>query len=665
MGSDRKIRQYNMFQFKERWKKIREVSYDDVVRYLYSPTDPSSLGVVRFLFGLLMLVDLPEERGGSDIDIRWGDPRDCHFPLFPVLTNPGFPCMCMLYCTMWFGACGIMLGYKFRWSVFLFGVPYWYILLLDKSYWNNHSYLFGLVTILLMGSSANHFLSLDGYLDESKKNKHVPYWNYFILKYQFFLLYFLAGLKKIDMEWLEGYSMKDIGGHWVFIPFQYVLSSDKIDYLVVHWFGFLLDLTIGFWMMVEFTRPVAMLFCACFHLMNSRLFSIGMFPYVCLATMPLFCVETWPRRIQSLFTRSNTDPSPSSDCIYSDDKTNQHKGQSLENNVKWKHRFVAALLICHCGLQLFLPYSHFITKGYNNWTKGLYGYSWDMMVHSWDTILVVVKVVDNDSGREHFVDAGAWTQNDRWNKHADMCVQYAHCLKGNLLEDKKHESVSSLQPKDMPNYITSDNISIYVDVWCSLNKRFQQRMYDPNYDLLKANWSPYEPVEWLMPVLAEYSGFRTTMNDISKEVYSWSNNSDVLFIADFPGMYLENFINSDLQNVTLTVLEGKVVFEMEDQETLQSIGVPLKKGDRVPVEVGVFHKIHTVGESPSCYMYTFVRDGVLDQEETDQKYTMYSPFPLVEDVQDRMESLLRMWRHIGSSFLYVLLGRPYQLRSKK
>lgn len=50
-----------------------------------------------------MLIDLPEERGGSDVDIRWGDPRDCHFPLFPILTNPGFPCMSLIYCLMWFG----------------------------------------------------------------------------------------------------------------------------------------------------------------------------------------------------------------------------------------------------------------------------------------------------------------------------------------------------------------------------------------------------------------------------------------------------------------------------------------------------------------------------------------------------------------------------------
>ncbi|KAJ8985487.1 hypothetical protein NQ317_015026 [Molorchus minor] len=263
------------FRFKELWSKIRQLTYSDIVKYMYHPTDPASLGIIRLLFGLLMLVDLPEERGGSDIDLRWGDPRDCHFPLFPVLHRVSYPYMSLLYFIMWIGACGIMLGYKFRLSVFLFGIPYWYILLIDKSFWNNHSYLFGVVTILLMGSSANHFLSLDGMYDQSRKNTHVPYWNYFILKYQFFMLYFLAGLKKTDMEWLEGYSMSNLGEHWVFRPFQLILSSDKIDYLVVHWFGFILDLTIGFWMLVEFTRPVAMLFCACFHLMNSRLFSIG------------------------------------------------------------------------------------------------------------------------------------------------------------------------------------------------------------------------------------------------------------------------------------------------------------------------------------------------------------------------------------------------------
>lgn len=56
-----------------------------------------------------------------------------------------------------------------------------------------------------------------------------------------------------------------------------------------------------------------------------------------------------------------------------------------------------------------------------------------MMIHSWDTVLVVVRVVDNLTGEEHFLDPGAWTQNNRWTNHADMSMQYAQCLQKNLL----------------------------------------------------------------------------------------------------------------------------------------------------------------------------------------------------------------------------------------
>ncbi|KAJ8947431.1 hypothetical protein NQ318_009637, partial [Aromia moschata] len=416
------------------------------------------------------------------------------------------------------------------------------------------------------------------------------------------------------------------------------------------------------WMLVEFTRLIAMLFL--------RLFSFYEFPSfqyrhvsLCMSGHDaLILCGGLAQKILGIFTKANLEPSPSHSCIYPDETAKEHKDLALQKDVTWKHRLVAALLICHCGLQMFLPYSHFITKGYNNWTKGLYGYSWDMMVHSWDTILVVVKVVDNNSGREFFVDSEAWILNDRWNKHADMCVQYAQCLQRNLLSDTEKE------PEDSPShglskYITSDNISIYIDVWCSLNKRFQQRMYDPNYDLLKANWSPFRSVEWLLPVLTEYNDFRTTMYEISQEVYSWSNRSDVLFIADFPGLYLENFIDKDLDNVTLTVLEGEVVYEIEDPDTMQSLGVKLGKGDSIPVEVGYFHKIHTVSSVPSRYMYTFTRDEKAEQEEpAEGRNVMYSPFPLIEDVQDRLQAFLRMWKYIGDSFLYVVFGRPYYIR---
>lgn len=54
----------------------------------------------------------------------------------------------------------------------------------------------------------------------------------------------------------------------------------------------------------------------------------------------------------------------------------------------------------------------------------------------------------------------------------------------------------------------STNLSIYMDVWCSLNGRFQQRIFDPNVDMLRVDWHPLKPVSFLMPLLTRYNSYR-------------------------------------------------------------------------------------------------------------------------------------------------------------
>lgn len=103
-----------------------------------------------------MLIDIVEERGGGHLDIKFGDPKQCHFPLFDFMHPPILPFMTIIYTVMWFGALGIALGYKFKFSCLAFVVPYWYVFLMDKPAWNNHSYLFGLCGSILLMTSANH-----------------------------------------------------------------------------------------------------------------------------------------------------------------------------------------------------------------------------------------------------------------------------------------------------------------------------------------------------------------------------------------------------------------------------------------------------------------------------------------------------------------------------
>ena len=53
--------------------------------------------------GLLMSIDIPQERGLGHADFSWGDESRCRFPLFDFLTVLPLNWMFMVYLTMLIG----------------------------------------------------------------------------------------------------------------------------------------------------------------------------------------------------------------------------------------------------------------------------------------------------------------------------------------------------------------------------------------------------------------------------------------------------------------------------------------------------------------------------------------------------------------------------------
>ncbi|XP_038609868.1 vitamin K-dependent gamma-carboxylase [Tachyglossus aculeatus] len=570
------------------WSDIS--GWSRLVTLLSRPTDPASLGVFRFLFGFLMVLDIPQERGLSSLDHRYLEGLEvCRFPLLDILQPLPLDWMYLIYTIMLLGALGMMLGLWYRLSCLLFLLPYWYVFLLDKTTWNNHSYLYGLLAFQLALTDANRYWSLDGLRNSRKRNVHVPLWNYTVLRSQIFIVYFIAGVKKLDADWVGGYSMSSLSRHWLFSPFKLVLSEEMTNLLVVHGGGLVLDLSAGFLLFFDASRPVGLFFVSYFHCMNSQLFSIGMFPYVMLASSPLFCSPDWPRRLAARSPHwlrgllpAAAPPERSASCVYKG-------GRGGRQRPGWRQRLGAAFTLLYILEQLFLPYSHFLTQGYNNWTNGLYGYSWDMMVHSRFHQHVKITYRDGLTGKLGYLNPGVFTQSRRWKDHADMLKQYAACL-------------SQL----LPNYNVSEP-QIYFDVWVSINDRFQQRLFDPRVDVVKATWSPFRPTPWLQPLLLDLSPWRAKFQEIEGGL---DNHTEVVFIADFPGLHLENFVSEDLGNTSIQLLQGKVTVELLSEQKNHS----LQEGDRLQLPPGEYHKVHTVSDGPSCYMYVFVNTTELALE---------------------------------------------------
>ncbi|NXB58165.1 VKGC carboxylase, partial [Struthidea cinerea] len=495
--------------------------------------------------GLLMALDVPQERGLGHLDQRYLDGLDvCRFPLLPFLQPLPLDWMYLLYTIMFLGALGIMLGCCYRLSCVAFLCPYWYLLLLDKTSWNNHSYLYGLLGFQLALLGADRYGSVDGLFRPQKRNAHVPLWNYALLRAQ----------GEADAE--EGSVAR------------LVLSEELTSRLVVHGGGMVLDLSAGFLLFFDATRPLALVFVTYFHCMNSQLFSIDT-----PCKSPPF--RTAPNSL--ILGRGTPQPSPKSppDWAWAPGHPPNTPNQ--------------AFTILYVLEQLFLPYSHFITQGYNNWTNGLYGYSWDMMVHSRFHQHVKITYRDGLTGEVGYLKPGAFTQSRRWRDHADMLKQYSACL-------------SQL----LPRYNVTEP-QIYFDVWVSINERFQQRLVDPRVDLVRAPWSPWTPTPWLLPLLVDLSPWRQQLQEMEAQL---DGHTDTVFIADFPGLYLENFVSEDLGNTSLRVLQGKVLVELVEQQQNHS----LQEGEGMQLPAGQYHKVHTVSPEPSCYMYLYVNTTALQLE---------------------------------------------------
>ncbi|XP_078494473.1 vitamin K-dependent gamma-carboxylase [Ciona intestinalis] len=553
-------------------------SFSWLVSELNRPKDASILAFTRIAFGILMAFDIPQERGMNHADIKYGEDSGliCKFPLFHNLHPLSQDWMTFLYTVLFLSAIGIAVGFMYRLNCALFTSIYWYFFFLDKTTWNNHSYLYGLLAFLFLITDAHRYASIDGLLRKSLQNTHVPHWNYILFRFQIFLVYFYAGLKKTDLDWLSGYSMGRLSRHWVFDPMRLFMSETMMDLVVVHIGGFLLDISAGFLLFFDKTRWIGFIFCSSFHLMNSQMFNIGMFPYAMLATMFIFChsdsFKLFVGKLPCGFNILSLSPAKqNNNCIY--EKTAK---------LSWKHYAAAVLTILYITEQLVLPYSHSITKGYNGWTEGPYGYSWDMMVHSFQNQHIKISYKDKE-GKEGFIKPGAFlkSRRSRWSAHPDMTIQYARCLKHQLVK------------------MGIENPSIYFDVWKSLNSRFQQRMYNPNVDLANYKWSPFAHSNFTLPVLSQLSNWRQKLKELKKLHRNETQN--IVFVADFPGMHLENFVQEDFGNTTISVLRGKVLVEVDSASN-----VSLSVGETLKVPPGVFHKVHTISNTTSCYFYVYM-----------------------------------------------------------
>ena len=259
-----------------------------------SKVHPAPLAVFRIVFGLLMLVALIRFWTNGWIYSLYIEP-DFHFKYYGFswvkdLGNYTY----LLYSSSIIAVVGIILGYRYRLSIILFFLLITYSELIDKTTYLNHYYFTSCISFLLCFLPAAHYFSIDA-IQKEKSIDAIPSWMVDGIKLFLCIVYFYAGLAKINSDWLLEAQPLSL---WLTSKYDIPLIGEILKYRWVHyaasWSGMLYDVFIPFFLLYPKTRSIAFVFVILFHIMTKIFFpSIGMFPYIMIFGATIFLDVQW------------------------------------------------------------------------------------------------------------------------------------------------------------------------------------------------------------------------------------------------------------------------------------------------------------------------------------------------------------------------------------
>src|ERR1700719_543239 len=258
----------------------------------------------------------------------------------------------------------IAAGFVYRVSVALFLLSYLYFFLLDEARYQNHEYLICLFSFLLIFIPAHRAFSVDAMIRRKSYARAAPAWALWLLRGQMSMVYFYGGIAKINPDWLRGEPMRWVMAHHLDFPVIGRFFTEEWAVYTMSYGALLLDLFIVPLLLWRRTRIAAFCVAALFHLMNARLFSIDVFPWLAIAATTLFLSPDWPRRLISIFHRRTS--------LRVDDVgfASQRRNQNV----------IFALVLTYLATQFLIPLHPFLLSGGNQWAFMQHRFCWRMML---------------------------------------------------------------------------------------------------------------------------------------------------------------------------------------------------------------------------------------------------------------------------------------------
>jgi len=365
------------------------------------------------------------------------------------------------------GTLGLLIafGYKYRFSALAFAVLWSGVYLMQKTSYNNHYYLLMLLAYIMAFLPANRDASLDVKLSPKLRSQTMFNGVRWIIILQLFIVYTYASVAKLYADWLD-FSMIE------------VLMSSKKDYYVIgdllqqKWvhkiiavFGICFDLLIVPALLWKPTRKIAFVLSIFFHLFNSIVFQIGIFPYLSLAFIVFFFE---PQTIRNIFLRTKK--------IIPETKIIIPKNKNV----------ILTVLGIYFLFQLVLPLRHHFFKDDVLWTEEGHRLSWRMMLRSRSGSITfrVVNTETKDTTLINLNDYLTKKQQRRVACYPDFIWQFAQYLKKEYAQK-------------------GENVQVFAKNKVRVNQAPRRELIDPNVDLANVPWKHFAHNDWILPSTKE------------------------------------------------------------------------------------------------------------------------------------------------------------------
>ena len=320
-------------------------------------------------------------------------------------------------------------------------------------------------------------------ISAQKSYKTVPKWTVDTLKLMLGIVYFYAGVTKINSDWLlNAMPLKLWLKSKYDLPFiGQTLMQQEWFHFFMSWGGMFYDISIPFLLLFRKTRSFAFVLVVAFHITTRILFPIGMFPYIMILSTIIFFDAKVHYRILHFTIKI---------LEFFKMKTNNIKSSLVQVNhckVWYTPRLIIVVFMI---LQIIIPLRSLFYPGELFWNEEGYRFSWRVMLME-KKGNSVFKIVNSKTNSFFYVNNDDFltpVQQKQMSFQPDMILEYGHYL-GNHFKSQGHQ-----------------NVAVFVESYVSLNGRLSQQFIDPSANLMELKDS-FKHKFWIKPLNDEIKGF--------------------------------------------------------------------------------------------------------------------------------------------------------------